>query len=92
MNRDRSLKILRQATVFVAKEGGTKLAYWLDYEVGGKAKSMAVVLEPHRCLFPRDKLALGFEEQVFDVSLAQLEPWLRGRGYRLVGPMMEPAA
>ena len=66
------------------------LAYWLQYRVGGKTKSMAVVFRPERCLFPRDKIALGHEHWEWDVTFGQFEGWLREKGYVLRGPVVEP--
>ena len=90
MTNQPSLKTVRQATVFVEKDGETTLAYWLQYRVAGKTKSMVAVFRPERCLVPRDKIALGFKHAEFDVTFGQMQTWLREKGYRLVGPVMEP--
>ncbi len=91
MTKEPSLQTTRQATVFVEKDGETTLAYWLQYRVGGasETKSMVVVFKPERCLVPRDKIALGFKHAEIDLTFGQMEGWLRGKGYRLVGPVVE---
>ena len=89
MTKEKSLRTIRQASVFVEKDGETTLAYWIQYRVAGKMKSMVAVFEPERCLFPRDKIALGFKHAAFDVTFGQLETWLVEKGYRLVGDVVE---
>lgn len=92
MTKQKSIQVVRQASVFVEKDGETTLAYWNQYRVGGasETRSMAVVFRPERCLFPRDKIALGHTHWEWDVTRGQFEAWLREKGYRLVGPVVEP--
>ncbi len=90
MTARKSLQTMRQATVFVERDGETTLAYWLQYRVAGKIRSMAVVFRPERCLVPRDEIGLAWEHVEFDVTRGRFEGWLRQKDYRLVGEIMEP--
>ena len=90
MTAKKSLQTKRQATVFGEKDGETTLAYWIQYRVAGKIRSMAVVFKPERTLVPRDKIALGHTHWEWDVTRGRFEAWLRGKGYELRGPVVEP--
>jgi hypothetical protein len=87
--REKSLQTVRQATVFVEKDGETYLAYWLQYRVSGKTKSMVAVMRPERLLLPRDGIGLGFKDSETDLTFEEMQRWLAGKGYRFVGEVVK---
>ena len=89
MTTKKSLQVVRQATVFVEKDGETFLAYWLQYRVGSKTKSMVAVMRPERLLLPRDGIGLGFKDSETDLTFEQMLRWLADKGYRVRGEVVE---
>ena len=84
----KTLKVVRQASVFVGRDGETYLAYWLQYRVAGKMKSMVAVLEPERLLLPRDGIGIRFKDSETDLTFEQMKAWLVEKGYRLMGDVV----
>lgn len=81
----KALQVVRQASVFVEKDGETYLAYWLQYRVAGKTKSLVAVLEPERLLLPRDGIGIRFKDSETDLTFEEMQRWLVERGYQPVG-------
>ena len=86
----RTLEIVKQASVFVEKDGKRLLAWWLQHRIDGKTRSLVMVLKPALLVLPRDDIGVGFADAAHDLTFKQMQTWLVERGYRLLGPIVQP--
>jgi|GEM_PF-2043103 len=85
------LTLRRQSALFVRKGPAVSLALWTECMYAGQPRTELAVWRTIRTLLPRDGFARGIREHARGVDRDHVEPWLRERGYEVVGVLDAPA-
>ncbi|MBI5549142.1 MAG: hypothetical protein HY901_35095 [Deltaproteobacteria bacterium] len=77
-------KVTKQEAFVVTNGANNRLAFWMEYEVGGRRATTIAIIKPTRTLVPRDGMGFGIETTESNVSRVDVEAWFESCGYRVL--------